>query len=198
MKELRLEELLRYALSGGAALAAWYLVFPYARQIVKIGSVAEATLLLSTALLLGSLVYNVYRSLMYPIILRLILLVMVLFRLFPFSRDLLLPYIPADLELRLDTWRWRSVQQDHFSKPVFPEWGAQTHFMYCSSLSIPLAFWFGRLGGAPNHQWWAHLWKVACLLALAAVVHHVRLLLVLRHLTMQEPAYMFASAQARS
>ena len=67
MKELGLQELLRYALSGGVGIASLLLMYPnLAHLIGHIHNAGEVTLVLGAVLGLGTLVYNIHRALLYP------------------------------------------------------------------------------------------------------------------------------------
>jgi hypothetical protein len=69
MKELGLQELLRYALSGGIGIASLLLMYPtVACSIGHIEGAGEVTLILSAILVVGTLVYNIHRALLYPAI----------------------------------------------------------------------------------------------------------------------------------
>lgn len=93
----------------------------------------EASSLVGVALVLGGLSYSVHRAVIYPLIYRLLLLLLWLLGRFQFERRLLVPYLPAPLEVRLDRVRWQ--RGDPLRKAV-QEWGAQVHFLYSTAFFL--------------------------------------------------------------
>lgn len=152
MQQLRLEELMRYALAGAVGLVALLLSFhDLAKLLGAVPGITQASFLVFFALALGSLIYAVHRSFLYPILYRFVLLLLAAFRVHKLDARLLLPLVPAPLEVSLDTLRWKRAKDDDYAQPRLAEWGAQVHFLYCSGWAVLLMLWFGgRFGLAPT------------------------------------------------
>jgi hypothetical protein len=171
MKELGLLELLRYALSGGIGMAVLLLTYPAAAcSVEKLDATKEATLILGSVLLIGTLIYNLHRALLFPFFLR---FVGVLVR-WNLSWKDWFPWQPSESELEVDRWRWERPEK---KRKRWDEWGAQTHSLYCAAWAIFAAL---RLGG---HFWGCperhalHIFRtLAGVTLLAGVVNNYRLL----------------------
>ncbi len=152
MQQLRLEELMRYVLAGAVGLVALLLSFrDLAAPIAAAPGITQASLLVFIALALGSLVYAAHRAFLYPLLYRLALLLLVALRVYRSDARLFLPLVPAPLEVDLDTLRWKRTKDDHYAQPRLAEWGAQVHFLYCSSWAVLLMLWLGdRFGQVPT------------------------------------------------
>jgi hypothetical protein len=146
MKELGLLELLRYALSGGIGMAVLLLTFPCARLSVRgMEDTKEATIVLGSVLLIGTIVYNVHRAMIFPFFLRSVGFVarnrrFSLGRLVSFWR-------PSDEELAVDRWRWPQCER---LRKRWDEWGAQTHSLYCAAWAIAASLLVGRAVWGPH------------------------------------------------
>jgi hypothetical protein len=183
MKELGLQELLRYALSGGIGFASLLLMYPkIARSIGDVKGAEEVTLIFGAVLVAGTLVYNIHRSLLFPPLLRWI----GFFTLRPQKTSLwmllfpLLWWLPSVTEMEVDRWRWKLKKGD---RRPWDEWGAQIHFLYCAAWATLAAFVFGRyiaFGGCrvgPPSCHARHFFEVVFWGSLGAgVVSNIRLL----------------------
>jgi hypothetical protein len=140
MKELGLQELLRYALSGGVGIVALRVMYPTesACLIRRVQGTGEVTLVLGAILVFGSLVYNIHRAVLFPPIFRWL------------GRMTLLPnrsrpignwWVPSKEEMDIDRWRWNLGE---IRLRRWNEWGAQTHFLYCAAWATLLAFIVGH------------------------------------------------------
>ena len=142
MKTLGLQELLRYATSGGIGLAVLVLAFPEVKSSIgPMETGQETTLVVGLVLLIGTLIYNLHRALIYPIIFRIVGLISLPRH---FSWRLLNPWQPSDVELKVDRWRWENSDE---RRRRWDEWGAQTHSLYCAAWAILAALLLGR------HEW---------------------------------------------
>jgi hypothetical protein len=158
MKDLGLLELLRYALSGGIGVAVLLLTHPLAACSVRQMDVTkETTLALGSVLLIGTLIYNVHRAVVYPIFLRIIGFFVPRWNFdwknwkgWSIWRNWN-PWKPSNSELEVDRWRW---SDDPEKRPRrWDEWGAQTHSLYCAAWAIWLALKIGGcFWGTPNCQ----------------------------------------------
>jgi cellobiose-specific phosphotransferase system component IIC len=191
MKELRFNEVLRYALSGGIALATFFILQPcLARRVLQLEALKTAAFVGGTILLIGVFLYNLHRALIFPVLLRIALLLV----LGQTDRErktsegfkFWFPYRPALAEINLDLWRW----SQETTRKHWDEWGAQVHFLYCSAWAILLALLIGRYS---SKQWGnlAHskaALSVALVALVAAVVHHLRLLYLMTSIRRGKPA----------
>ena len=188
MKELGLQELLRYALAGAAGLVALLLTYPYARESVsKVQGIGEASLVVGAVLLVGSLVYSLHRALVFPLLSRLAIGFLAVCRTLPRDRDLLIPYRPTKLEVELDLWRWRHNPSIQKELSHLAEWGAQVHFLYCTTWAIQIAIWFGGLGGREDPIIWWKLFLLSVLTLVAGFVSNLRLLFLLNKVRTRPP-----------
>jgi hypothetical protein len=167
MKELKLEELMRYVLAGAIGLVALLIGFcDVAKPMARVSGVTQASLLLLVALAFGSIVYAVHRSLLYPVLYHLGLLVLIAARVYALDVRLFWLFLPARLELSLDFLRWKRAAACHYAHPRIAEWGAQVHFLYCSGWTIFLIQWLGyRFGLQPTGSrvtlFWIASWLIA-------------------------------------
>lgn len=185
MKELGLQELLRYALSGGIGIAVLLLTYPKAAcSVGHMEGAKEATLILGSILLVGTLIYNFHRALLFPVLLRFIGLWILDWK---YSwRLFILPWQPSDAELDVDHWRWRV---DEKARRCWDEWGAQTHFLYCAAWTILVALILGDyVWGPPNSRAWHIFWYLFGLALIAGMVNNYRLLYTLNAEMSKKPA----------
>lgn len=172
MKELGLQELLRYALSGGVGIASLLLMYPkLACSMGHIAGAGEVTLILGSILVVGTLVYNIHRALLNPVIFRVIGLITLPWK---FTWKLFIPWWPSDAEMDFDNWRWGLKNRRRWEV-----WAAHTHFLYCAAWATLAAFLFGRYvpgAGSPSCQAW-HIFDFLFWVSLVAgIVNNFRLL----------------------
>jgi hypothetical protein len=179
VKELKFNEVLRYAFSGGIGLATFLVLPPaIAAHVSKLEAIKVATLIGGIVLVIGVFVYNVHRALIFPLLFRTALL-LVLRETDPERKKaeglkFWCPYRPTAAETSLDLWRWNQEQ----TKKHWDEWGAQVHFLYCSVWAILGALVLALLAGSRwgKLQYWIPALCFAVLTLVAALVHHLRLL----------------------
>jgi hypothetical protein len=146
MKELGLQELLRYALSGGIGIAVLLLTYPkVAHSVGCMEGSREVTLVLGSVLVVGTLIYNLHRALLFPIFLRVVIVLTT--RPWKLTRSSLKFYQPSATELDRDHWRWELAEA---ARRRWDEWGAQTHSLYCAAWAILAALALGRVFGTPD------------------------------------------------
>jgi hypothetical protein len=170
MKELGLQELLRYALSGGVGIVALRLMYPQSACLISgIDGASQVTLLLGAILVVGSLIYNLHRSVLFPPIFRWLgRKTLVNDKSAPIGN----PWVPSPDEVAIDRWRWNL---DITFRHRWAEWGAQTHFLYCGTWAVLLAFLVGLpKWGWPHCRAWMSLAAVP--LFVAGLVNNHRLL----------------------
>jgi len=172
MKDWEIEKLLRYALSGGIGLAVLLLRYPAVRGTIGgMEAGKEATLVLGLVLLIGTLVYNLHRALVYPALIRLLGWFALRWK---FSWRLLNAWKPLDAELEIDRWRWGCPDD---KRRRWDEWGAQVHFLYCSAWGILAALLLGNLvWGTPDGRVPYIFWILFAVILFAGCVNNYRLL----------------------
>lgn len=142
--QLKLEELLRYGFAGAIGLLAFLLCFSGWLDLAKtVPAITQASVLVGVAFAVGTLLYAVHRAFVYQIIYRFVLGVLAAFRVCYFDKRLFLPFVPSPLEVRLDLLRWKRAKDKDYAQPRLAEWGAQIHFLYCSSWAVLLALELG-------------------------------------------------------
>src|SRR5271168_1343010 len=159
MKDLGLLEILRYALSGGIGIAVTFLTYPAAVCSVRgMDAAKETTLILGSVLLIGTLIYNVHRAMVFPFFLRYIgFIVRCSFSWTEFA----MVWRPIEPELEADRWRWKHQEED---RKRWDEWGAQTHSLYCAAWAMGLAL---IIGGC---FWWPPNRRAILLFSLLFVI----------------------------
>ena len=177
MRSLRLEELLRYGLSGALFLVALLLRAPFAQTAPWVttpgmGEVSEA---LALALLTGSLIYTFHRAVVFPwLLFPTALSLPALFGVYKFEKKFWIPFRVSDAEKQLDHDRYALRDQKAVLFDVWSEWAAQVHFLYCSGQAILFALAIGHILGGYNHR--RLLLLLAISLLAAGLAHHVALI----------------------
>ncbi len=139
MHKLKLNDLLRYAFSGGVDLLTLVFIYPSAFCFFKSNDkVVDITLLNIVALIVGSLIYSLHRAVIFPICYRIVLIILCtsLFKKYKFEWEMLILWVPTRLELRLDTERWQRRKNEKSLQAELTEWGSQIHFLYTTSWAI--------------------------------------------------------------
>lgn len=182
MKELGLQELLRYALSGGVGLASLLLMYPnIAHLIGHIDGAGEVTLILGAILVFGTLVYNIHRVFLFPIFFRAIGLITISgtdsgWKRFTQFCQFWRWWRPSRAEIAVDRWRWGLADA---LRHRLDEWAAQTHFLYCAAWTTCAAFLLGHCvpgAGLPSCPAGHTFWFLFCLSLGSGMVDHFRLL----------------------
>jgi hypothetical protein len=155
MQKLRLEELLRYTLSGALFLVALMLRWP----TISLGplradkGLGEASKALGLVLLVGALIYSLHRAIVFPCLLFPTALSFAsLIGAYPFSRKFWIPFTVSDVERRMDDDRFALRAQKDTLFDVWSEWGSQVHFLYCSGEAVLLALGIGHILGGYEHR----------------------------------------------
>jgi hypothetical protein len=197
MQQLKLEELMRYVLAGAVGLVALLLGFCDVPKVVgTVAGVTQASLLLFVALALGSIAYAVHRSLIYPMLYHLGLLVLVAFRVYALDPRLFWLFAPARLELSLDFLRWKR-SEDHYAQPRIAEWAAQVHFLYCSGWTTFFILWLGSRLGLRSAPARPLLFWIACGMVVVGFISNCRLLYFDSQLALREAPELAPKKNAR-
>lgn len=174
MKELGLQDLLRYGLSGGIGLVVLLLTYPesvcsmshLAASLGKPENTLEVTLILGLVLVIGTVIYSIHRAVIYPFFFWCLLGL--------FTKRPRCPLRPSKFERDLD--RWRSGLCD-LQRRNWGEWGAQTHSLYCAAWAIASALILGLFFWNPPNRCAFYLFLLLFGVTLvAAVVTNYRLL----------------------
>jgi hypothetical protein len=189
VEKLKLPELLRYAFSGALFYLSLGLVYlPKGELSLTDRSAGYATLAIGLVLLSGSLLYVVHRALTYPFIfLPGALLVLSLFGRYQREWKIVIPFLESNAELEVDRCRlhlrFELGPKGRALHTMLDEWSAQVHLLYCSSMAVGLAL-CARVYWCPhNFVAWKILLVIAVVFLIAAMSHHLRLLI--RILTLQ-------------
>ncbi len=172
MKELNLQEVLRYCLSGAIWIGSLLLMYPdIACSVWPIKGVSEVTLVLGAILVVGTLIYNLHRALLYPVIFRLIGLITLRKG---WSWWLLFPWRPSNEEIEFDLERWQLKPEQR--RPL-DEWGAQVHFIYCAAWASLSAYIIGSyIAGPPTNRAKCIRWILVITTLTAGALSNFRLL----------------------
>ena len=176
MENLKLNELLRYAFPGVIAVLVLFATRPDALGLLSAYSkFTQAAILGGFILIVGSTIYSLHRALTYPLIYRFILIFFSLSRIYPFDRDLLVPFKPCKLELDLTFERWRREQNQTSFQGKMREWGSEVHFLYCTTWAILITLKLGHaISNRTNENAFQILTWLAILSLLGALVQDLR------------------------
>jgi hypothetical protein len=119
MSNLRIDEILRYALAGGIALLAVW--FGYQEPSVWLSEKREGALITvafsALPVLIGALVYVLHRALLYPFLYR------ALAKMCGRNESI----------QEMDILRWKHQSKTGALQHRMSEWAAQIHFLYAAS-----------------------------------------------------------------
>lgn len=182
MKELKLQDLLRYGFSGGLFLVVLVLMHPAWREAaINDTGIGETATLVGLTVLVGSLIYALHRALLYRLVLTVALALVACFPPRDFDPSILLPLVPSRAELALDRWRLAMRQRNDLMDSYTAEWGAQVHLLYCSAWAIIFGVVIGRLFRDCASVLSSKQYSiVVTVMLVAAFWHHLRLLLWIR------------------
>ena len=122
MISFNFNEFLRYLLAGGTGIAYFFISFETPR--IWVSEMPETLggslgfLMTSAALILGTLTYSIYRSVVYP-------------GLCAVTDKLVGQKEPRS---KYDTRRWQEMTKEDSLHRFLTEWGSQIHFLYCCGL----------------------------------------------------------------
>lgn len=171
MNNLKIDEILRYALAGGIAMLAVWL--GYLEPTLWLNEKREGALIslafVALPILIGALSYVLHRALIYHLIYR------VLARICGRTGS----------TLELDVARWKNQAKTGSLQAHMGEWAAQIHFLYAAAWAVAMANAVAHIGKWTQSPWhWLEL-SFLPLLLIAAIVHHRRYLIweaeVFRH-----------------
>lgn len=135
LETLSLAELLRYFFCGGVFVYA----YRYSRGAHGLPATDSSAALFFVALLAGSIIYAVHRSLLYPTLSRAALWLALGLR--PRSRigaRHFNPFKPLEGEAIRDEARWKRRQDKKGIQPHLDEWASQVHLLYCVAWATAL------------------------------------------------------------
>lgn len=142
MEKLRLNEYLRYGLSGAVALLTLVLTYPQTAAWLSIDiNLAQASVVAGLILLIGILIYSIHRSIVYPLIYRRLLI-----KVHGFERNSLSlrPWKFSTHEIELDVKRSKKrCEENNPYTNGFNEWFSRIHFLYCSAWAIFISLILG-------------------------------------------------------
>ncbi|BAO45621.1 hypothetical protein TBH_C2719 [Thiolapillus brandeum] len=164
MEKLDINELLRYGFSGALLFLASLISFKQTIPLIKIlpSNLLGASSVLGIVLIMGSVIYAIHRSILYPLMYKVGCIVI-------YGKK------QADI-FNLDTKRWMRNKDQESLQHNFREWASQIHFLYCSTWATVLAQLIGHWNkwDQTNLHWL--IWVVAITLGMAALIHHYRYL----------------------
>jgi len=160
MKELTINEFLRYGLAGGVGLLCSCL--SYVQPLLWIQQDHAGPLVLpATAtlpFLFGALAYILYRAVFYPL----------LYRIVAWS------CCRRGKMIDLDIIRWENTNKVGAIQGRLQEWASQVHFLYCSFLAIVLIDCVSRILLFAPTCWRKYSYAFSLILLIGAVIHHIR------------------------
>lgn len=171
MNNLKIDEILRYALAGGIAMLAVWL--GYREPALWLNEKREGALISfafpALPILIGALSYVLHRALIYHYIYRVL--------------AKFCGRIGSTLEL--DMARWKNQAKDGSLQSRMSEWAAQIHFLYAAAWAVAMANAVAHIGQWTQSPWHYLELSFLPLLLTAAIVHHRRYLIweeqVFRH-----------------
>lgn len=158
LENLSFAQLLRYFFCGVVFLAAFrYSRHPDPAQAIALPPEIPGGLLLVLTGLSGSVIYILYRAILYPALAR-----GVLWAAMGFPRRGHLGYLnvykPLESEMTRDEARWKRRESKSGVQTELDNWGSEVHFLYGVSLatavgSILGCFFFPLYGGQASFSW---------------------------------------------
>ena len=188
MDKLKINDLLRYAFSGGISLLTLVLLYsPNLTLLTATDKIVDATFIGVLSLLAGSLIYSLHRALIYPLIYRLLIILLSLGKKYTFDWRMLVPWRPTALDLRLDTDRWKRRKDPASLQTELTEWASQIHFLYTTSWAIIVASYIGsRLPSEVTKNFDAQAYSIIgwinLVVLVSALITHWRHVLYEHHL----------------
>ncbi len=194
---ITLNEIIRFALSGGVFLVSIFMMRPdfyLFNSFSNYGdSITFSSFYLLMAIVIGGFIYTLYRATLFPLFYYLLRLWMRKKNLLP-SFDEEIIWIPntrrwtlvSEDELKRDFVRWEIKKRKGGLHENLKSWAAMVHFLYCSAIAISLASYFCWLdrGGRFDFlviDWWSGKKVVVAIgivgIWLAAVINHWRYLI---------------------
>ncbi len=177
VEKLQLNQMLRYGLAGGMGLFCLVVTYPdtFKPMMVKDSAWRDGVVLGALAFVIGTVSYALLRALVYPVLFRVIIVILWLFRRVRGCWGFLLPW-PSKTEVRWDRELYYNRQADpaRFSTV---EWSDQVHFLCCSSLVCFVGINVGQFVGwtADKVAYHAFFW-LAMLAGIGGFVHNLRLM----------------------
>ena len=174
LETLSLPELFRYFFCGGAFVC----VFRYSRGTHGLPPADSAAVLFVIALLAGSVIYAVHRSLIYPAFGRAALW-LALGRPKRKGARYYNPFKPLLGEISRDQARWKRRQDEKSVQCHLDEWAAQVHLLYCVAWATLLAttiatLWFPLPSTGVSRFSWLLTFAVSISLVAAFVADYRR------------------------
>lgn len=159
MKDLSLNDVLRYALAGGNFFVLF--VWQFRPEVAIDSELTKSAAVLGVCLLVGSIVYVSHRAIPFPLV-----------------------FLPLALRAagytrgtqELDSRRSAVLEKREYLRDALSEWGAQVHFLYALFWTTVMAPLIGLVATEyePQVASWLVL-TIGALYLIAAFVHNVRL-----------------------
>lgn len=181
MKELDLNNWLRYFLSGAIIFSLLYWISndssvsnPTLKNFFASLHLDKAVFGISFSLIIGAIVYSLHRAIVYPVIFyffQLMFALMVKSERKRFSRDAWIPFRPSKIEIdRIkDYWNPIIAHKEYFQR--LAEWAAQIHFLYCTSWSLILVQIIVQQLGIKEYYWIIYLFWI---ILIPTIISHAR------------------------
>lgn len=180
MKDLNLQEWLRYGFAGAVLLLTLLAKYKLPESILLYFKEDKSVIVLGIVFVLGSLIYTIHRVILYPIFYR---IGSVIFLYKKEERNLWLvnPWYVDRALLRIDIKRWERLLEENGKnvQNCLREWGSQIHYLYCVSWAIALAIMTGKAlkWNVQDSSMSNYLnFKFFSVLLFFSIVHHFRCL----------------------
>jgi hypothetical protein len=135
--QLNYNEYLRYTFAGGVGILSFLYLNPkYFDNLFQSEGIKDSLFLILSALIIGSFIYAFHRAIIYPIIYKINLFILTIFRQLNFDLGLLQPFTSSKLERDMDFRRWKQRQNPKSFAKELLDWSAQIHFLYCCVIAI--------------------------------------------------------------
>jgi hypothetical protein len=160
MKDLNLDQLLRYGFAGVMFLFALAAAFeqPWALLTAQDFSAAFAVAASAVTLTIGCVIYALHRAVLY----------------LPFYRIFRAAAGRHESPVQLDIQRWRHLAADGTLQSRLGEWAAQLHFLYCVAWATIAALLLGHAAAWRTSVLYGSMWFISVGALGAAAFHHYR------------------------
>jgi hypothetical protein len=166
MKDLNLNELLRYFFIGIFLIMLLYISFDetFMKEQLKVLGTGLFGVLSLLSLTLGAIVYVIYRAITYPLIIN-PLITLSLWKLYKRA----FPEIKTSYIRHIDLLRWKS--KDERIKNL-SEWASQVHFLYNLTFVCGIVWVASYYNSNINLSKWIYI--LGSLNLIFSIIHHIR------------------------
>jgi hypothetical protein len=143
---LNIQDYIRFAFSGGWFLLSTIILNYKNINIPQdIGSISFGISILLFCMLIGTLIYSIHRSILFPNLYKVMQILFSIEKKIVFDNKSILPFFPSNQEKQFDIRRWKSRKNENSNIGKLTEWSSQIHFLYCTTWSLFISLKISKL-----------------------------------------------------